>query len=776
MWLRHIVLLCVVLAGVPAFAAGPADELLPVSAILAELADTTPAKDADAPDSDPQELFMQRVEQYERELPQLSAREACKRWTDLFREYMQNKKEPRMRASRVIMPPDLDLLWNVLPGPDAWPLLAADTDASLRLVGAVLTNDRETFWRELQTAATLSPDDEEQSYSMTGNMSAVGNMLDAYIATCDDPDSLAAVFALHLQMLENYLRTHEEFGRYGSNGLNVPDLVTAIGPERAAVLLRRALRLPVQFEMEKENATRRLARELALAADTPDLGAAQWQLTASPEGFALYERCLRQFRNPDNEWQIHEAQAFYCLGLAVRGRTDEAMAMLERGELGTFLGGPVERMARAGHGPVLTQFLRTALLRKPQSELWDIYASRMLAEGKTSDLISLARQTLADSPSLTSPAMIARHMLQALLAEDRIAEAAALVRLVATWPAPGDSGAARYNPHSGDNDLREFGQAALQAGELLQGGTAQEAVLGKVMADSGLQLMQPGKVRHQLHYFWYRQIIGPLLKSGRLAEAQRIIIAAMRDKANAERAPSTALTFVDEARQLASIYHRAGQWQQVLALFEQVAIWPDTDLATVLQHDYEREETLYCLADSLRQVGRRDEALQLTRYLLQHNPGSDSAYVLMQQLNPPDLLAYYDELHARDRFEERPLIWKAVALMQRGELAAAEAAVREAIAIDPTDGDQQPGNRVRAYEVLRDVLRLRGDSTATVYASLVDGVRTAEQADRYAAAMLLKRAQPLYQKKLNQFADAYYIQTRLAIQLARANRHDEAAV
>ena len=53
-----------------------------------------------------------------------------------------------------------------------------------------------------------------------------------------------------------------------------------------------------------------------------------------------------------------------------------------------------------------------------------------------------------------------------------------------------------------------------------------------------------------------------------------------------------------------------------------------------------------------------------------------------------------------DRFQARPLIWKASALLNAGKVNEAEAAIKKAISIDPSDGEQGRGNRMRAYAVL----------------------------------------------------------------------------
>ncbi len=66
--------------------------------------------------------------------------------------------------------------------------------------------------------------------------------------------------------------------------------------------------------------------------------------------------------------------------------------------------------------------------------------------------------------------------------------------------------------------------------------------------------------------------------------------------------------------------------------------------------------------------------------------------------------------------EKRPLIWLAKFYLDRGNLAKSEELARQAIAIDPSDGEQGRGDRMRAYAVLAEILTKRGDTkTAATY-------------------------------------------------------------
>src|SRR5205807_2349007 len=140
---------------------------------------------------------------------------------------------------------------------------------------------------------------------------------------------------------------------------------------------------------------------------------------------------------------------------------------------------------------------------------------------------------------------------------------------------------------------------------------------------------------------------------------------------------------------------------------------------------------------------------------------------LLIELEPTNSVNRLDQLFARDAFEERPLIWKAHWLRTHGQFETAEEAARRAISIDPSDGEEGPGDRMRAYAELAEIRAARGDAKeAEFFRGAVAAIRESELADRFHAAGLLKRAVKMYEDSLKHFADAYCIQSRLAIQLA----------
>jgi tetratricopeptide (TPR) repeat protein len=82
---------------------------------------------------------------------------------------------------------------------------------------------------------------------------------------------------------------------------------------------------------------------------------------------------------------------------------------------------------------------------------------------------------------------------------------------------------------------------------------------------------------------------------------------------------------------------------------------------------------------------------------------------------------------------------------------------------------------MRAYAVLADIRAEAGDADqAKSFHEVVAAIRMAEDADRLIDAGLLKRGIALYEQSLNHFADAYCIQSRLALQLTNAGEFEQA--
>ncbi len=224
------------------------------------------------------------------------------------------------------------------------------------------------------------------------------------------------------------------------------------------------------------------------------------------------------------------------------------------------------------------------------------------------------------------------------------------------------------------------------------------------------------------------------------------------------------------------LYHRAGRADDVLALLDGAAEWGAEDISRIHFDGCAPERCgIVAAATALAAKGRNDEARRLVNAELDTNGGHDPAYALLLKLDGESAIPRLDQLAARDRFEERPLIWKAQLQLDAGKLDEAEKTVRAAIAIDPSDGEQPKNDRMRAYAVLAAILEKKGDAAqAKILRGVVEAIRISETADDWWQAGLLQRAEKMYEEALTHFADAYCIQSRLALRSAEAGQLDKA--
>jgi tetratricopeptide (TPR) repeat protein len=227
---------------------------------------------------------------------------------------------------------------------------------------------------------------------------------------------------------------------------------------------------------------------------------------------------------------------------------------------------------------------------------------------------------------------------------------------------------------------------------------------------------------------------------------------------------------------LAGIYYRAGRPADVRRLLDEAASWGTDDVAGLLTMFDAKYLSFGAIAGSaLIATGERERGIAVLRATLRLQPVDDAAARALVDAEGDTAIPLLTALAKVDPFEERPLIWIAYAHLKAGRLNEAEATIRKAISIDPSDGEQPHGHRMAAYGVLADILKARGktDEERTMR-GVVAAIRLAEQADNEAELGLYSRSTKTYRRSLNLFSDAYCIQSRLAVQLADQGRFEEA--
>ncbi len=591
-----------------------------------------------------------------------------------------------------------------------------------------------------------------------------------------------------------------------------PDLVPLVGPEKAEAFLRRALvKSKAQLNIDAGTATDKLAQKLALELIS-ELKTPQWSLVNSLESVDLYEAMEKRFAKPETneppaavsdmpsvplptdafgDYEKKSARIYYLLGLIAHERTADAVVVarqFEKENDAYFPNEVVRQMERAGFVGQLNGFFHELLQQNPDLPFWEEYVQVAAHAGQTAEMVKLV-QTAISKPGLSKGQRLHLQQLlyQALLANDEVeAGVTELRRLMQTnEPAPASSG--RYERENrGDLalTLARIGHLLNRPEWLEEGIAAANAAVQK--PDEQDYSPWGNTTALSLAMFLDDLNRGPEAEAVLATALSNVVSQKANSRMNGYEERSTPATRILMA--LARLYHCAGRDADVLKLFDDAPYWGGKDLADLRPRDADLEELVpsysyqhvivpvgYYAAAALAKTGRTAEARKLLDPLFDQSPGCDRLYELLLSLDDENAPAELDALFARDQFEERPLIWKAHWLRTHQRLAEAEQAARQAIAIDPTDGEEGPGDRIRAYAELAEIRATRGDTNeAATLRGVVQSVHQAELADQFHAAGLLKRAVAMYQDSLNRFADAYCIHARLAVQLSDMGLHQQA--
>jgi tetratricopeptide (TPR) repeat protein len=572
--------------------------------------------------------------------------------------------------------------------------------------------------------------------------------------------------------------------------LDVPDLVGLVGPEKAATLLRQALRKPISLHVPEGEATRALARKLALS-QLATLRKPQWGLIDGVGTASLYEAMQKRFdpaageakgrvAGEDQEatdYARRVADTYYFLDMVIAGRHEDAeRAMVRAAGSSGGLNVPREAMAalvRAGKNEAVYAFLAKLLERRPELQAWDAYLEQAGYVGHSEDAIVLV-DTVLKRPKLPPYLRtdLQRRRVDALLGADKVDAAIAGFRQVLSAPPSADE------PRLDERTSTAVRLAAL--GRVLKQPELSEIGFTFARRAQGIARKPTGRFEYSGSEN-LTKLLAELRRQGRAAEAQELAMAEIARKSDEPGGADFAAFSIDASKKAAlvevvGIYDAADRSQDVLRLLNEASIWGARDLLVVIAEKDSLGTPLGAMAArALSASGNAAAAKTAVRALLDRLPGYDPAYQLFVTLHSANAPAELDRLYALDQFEERPLIWKAVALHAAGRNVDAENAARRAIAIDPSDGEEGKNDRMRAYAVLADILEGRGDrKSADVYRRAVKAIRMSEDADDLHKLGLYQRAFAGYRAALDQFSDAYCIQSRLAVQLTKVGLHEEA--
>jgi tetratricopeptide (TPR) repeat protein len=702
-------------------------------------------------------------------------------------------------------------LISALPAPTAWDTLKkrvvgrsaagkGPQDTVLRILAYYLTKDKKNIDKslaELKTTAAMSG----------GRAQYMLDTLRLNIPALSAGKGEKGV----VDSFEAYLQSLQVERPEGLLTVNVPDLVALAGEKRAASLILKAIAVPgLTLRVPAGKQTLELTKQLVLSNATR-LIEPQWQLVTSIDDLKLYEALAMRF--PDKEKKTEQASAgfqdpkearydfgrmdegkrrakiFYTMGLIAAHRVKDAIELAKGMEADDITSRDFDKIwqsfEKIRYAPELTQFCSGVLSDRPEFPLWadcGVVASSPKARQKLIDIVEAA----GNKPDLGlgARARIKERNVEVLLAMDRTDDAVKVLGRIVRIDAGKESQAEQ--------------QAIAQVKYRM---IARMCALGKLLGRSDMVRQSAELSLAMIKDFgnglasnaWYNawngtgdgsavnSVIDTLLDSGEYALAEKIGVAMMRASLKSPQIDSlpnkremVAATgmLTGMLTSLAEVYDRAGRPEDVINLLERSPWWGASDLIMVAEG---APKLAPLAAKALHHAGRDAEAVEILKGHLYGYPGDDNAYRVLVDISGSSLIPWLDELYERDRFEERPLIWKAHLLKQQGKLEEAEAAARKAIKIDPTDGEQKAGDRGRAYVVLAEILKARGrQDDAAFFERVVAAIRIAEEGDRYTNAGLLRKSLSYYEKAADSFADAYCVQWRMAERLSAMGDHDGA--
>ena len=697
-------------------------------------------------------------------------------------------------GSSLVRPVQFDeVMKQVLPAPAVWPALEKEVEAAtnkvesarivgLRLIVHTLTKNtakRAEDMKALDRVAKTSASGYGLSYELE-------QLNEAILATMDNPDAI-------LHMLEAQLGGSADFPM----SLHIPNLVPLVGAEKAEGFLRKALAGSRKLEMEPNTPTYKLALKLGVETIS-DMKVAQWELVRSLDAVELYEALDKKFgitktnsgatqseffsvsRN-ERGFESANAKLYYFLGLIAQNRTADAINVakqFDRNAGAYFAADMVKQMERAGLTQQLNEFFAALLKDNPECPFWRDYVQVAAHSGHADEALQLVRATLqrGDLNKRTREELTGL-LPTALLANDEVDEAVKELRQGFTNTT---TGSGQYRDEETQPALR---LAAL--GNLLNRSDWLEE--GLILARKHMT----NETEPQARMLFASHLAQMLISLDRGPEAEDVLSVCLRKAVQSSGQQNSSydgmerLSAAPILAELVRVYHRAGRYEDVLRLLDESPDWGAPDLIQadrLTEYDlfeegghHDRLPLSHFVASALVKVGRKAEGMKIADQLLEQHGGADRLYELLLEVETTNPIPKLEAIYAKDRFEERPLIWEAHWLRTQGKLEAAEAAARKAISIDPSDGEEGPGDRMRAYAELAEIRAARNDEKeATFLRGVVAAIRESEQADRYHSAGLLKRAVKMYEDALNHFADAYCIQSRLAVQLADLGMHEQA--
>ena len=764
--------------------------------------------------ADPVHQWRADLRVYRERTPALPPGEAAGQWLTLFDRALRLPGPLNDFVGGGDDTSHLTDLFRVLPPPAVWDALDAQaalrpeagkgsSDFStpvLRIITGTLRDDPDAVRRALE--AFKRQVEAEDNPERDQNRETIHNLQQVFHEATTDTAGKLRELEAELALLESgasSLSTANAQQNLQAAYLEVPNLVALVGEPRAEALLRRIFAQPFVTVRLTDEPTQTLARKVLLAMGEK-IQCAPWSLVSGPEAVPLYELLARRFpETVDNRSERLNAKPAYLLGLIALGRDADATALALELPGETSSGGvevlnlssaTLQEVAARGQATKVAHFFDVLLTAHRDLPYWGSFQAAATAAGNPGIFLTRV-QTAIGNPDLRPRFRRSLRLLQAsaLLAVDRLPEAVSTLEVLASPPAT-DTDA------DGGEDTLRFDGDSPKTYALLLALIARRTHDDKLLNEQLDRLLQGNRALLQAP-FDPNNVVLPLgielndlfLATGRGPELEGLLLdnlARSTQAAAHRRSEMTPEMFAEsgsfETRNaleiLVDLYSQAGRYADVVALLDHAPSWETGDVAGLLPGTMTAFDGQ--VARALQRTGHADAALRVVNASLDHaldRSGLHPVYALLLELLPPDQAeARLNALAAADPFDAQPLLWRGILQWQQHRPAEAEKSIRQALAVDPTDGDGGPLTRPLAHAVLGDILEHAGDTKGAAEARrFVEAVHLGQEADTLSGVGLSTRAVGLYAKAVGVDLDLGFLQYGYAVQLAALGRFEEAA-
>lgn len=716
--------------------------------------------------------LLKDIQTYAKSASTLDKKESSEQWTELLIRSSSLTRDQIMAEMDAIDPSTSGYVSAVsvlhaLPSPDVWKKFEYRNNLNdpiqvhgVNLLLAILKNDQSSISSHISALKKhFSKPENSMQYR---KLDSIYNLEDLIAERSGDKKKIVDLIMNQLNDVDGY------------RSIELPDLVNIIGEKEATNVITKVLtESKVSISVDKGQNTLRLAKNLAVQLKDK-LKIAHWGLVKGLDSAELYEALDKRFKGDQmSTWLKDEAQIYYLWSLIAEKKIDKANEFASQisSQSGNIYISKdiVNQMIGGGYSDEVYKFLNARLKKEPLLPLWRLYVQLAVTLGYETEMISLIEHTISKT--------LQNENIHQYMEE----------QLISAYLAIGDTGLKKaikkiHDTIKAGNKSRKFKYAIklAQLGHQLK--KPQWVKEGLSIASQSVETQITGQ--NVLVSDEDKDYINVLLENGKYAIAEKYIIdklvnyiKILKGYASTSQVPIEGFlmsTLSEPATILIGIYAAAEKWNDITILLDEFPYFGSEDVRNLLLKKDSRKKYIGVhIAKALENKGRVEDALKVSKAILSRNGGIDDVYEITYRLLGSDFPTYMDALYAEDQFEERPLIWKAKYLLNSGKYKEAENTANKAISIDPSDGEQGEGDRMRVYSIMGEIQEKLGNPEGRDFnQSAVRAIRLSEEADKFEELGLHKTAIKMYKQASEIFENAYCVQSRLAIQLTNRGQYD----